>query len=62
MKLTFDIYHHGEPAAGLHSYTDTVTMEVESGNPGGDEGEFERYMRECLSEWFDGARVTPNVK
>lgn len=57
---SFDIDKPAELAAGLNGYTDTVTVLVGSGDPGGELGEFEAYMRDCLAEWFDGARVTLN--
>jgi len=57
LKLTFDVDDAGEPGAGLPAYTDTVVVTLDSGQPGGEPGEFERYMRDCLAEWFDGARV-----
>ncbi len=58
MRIVFDVKHSGEQSAGINGYTDTVIIEVES--PGGDEGEFMYYMRDCLAVWFDGAKVTPN--
>jgi len=58
-ELKFDVYHPGEMGAGILGYSDAVTVTVEN-DPGGEEGEFEQYMRECLAEWFDGAKVTPN--
>ena len=57
MELTFDIYFPGEFAAGLNSYTETVKIAVESGDPGGEPGEFAEHVRKALAEWFDGARV-----
>ena len=57
MKLVFDVDFCGEPAAGLYSYHETVTILVESGDPGGEEGEFAQFMRDTLAEWFDGAGV-----
>ncbi len=59
-KLTFIIDHPGEIDAGVWGYTDTVSVEVESGDAGGDAGEFEEHMRESLAEWFDGAKVRLN--
>lgn len=56
-KLKFTIIHPGELAAGIWSYTDAVTVEVESSDAGGDKGEFAEFLRECLAEWFDGAKV-----
>lgn len=60
-ELKFDVYHPGEMEAGIWGYSDAVTVTVEN-DPGGEEGEFEQYMRECLAEWFNGANVTPNVE
>ncbi|MCK5602611.1 hypothetical protein KAR91_12095 [Candidatus Pacearchaeota archaeon] len=57
MRLKFDVEHPGEPNAGISSYTDTVIVDVESGDPGGDHDEFMEYMQSALSEWFDGAGV-----
>ena len=57
MKLTFDIFHPGEPEAVIMPITDTITVEVKSGDPGGEQGEFEMYMIDLLSSWYGGARV-----
>lgn len=52
MKLTFKINPHHEPEVGLDFYGDTVTIEVESGDPGGDPMEFAEYMRKRLADWY----------
>jgi hypothetical protein len=57
-KYKFDIYFPGDTSAGLHSYTDEVEIIVDSGNPGGENEEFEEYMKQCISEWYDGSKVT----
>jgi len=57
MRLYFDVEHSGELGAGLRPYTDRVVIDVESGDPGGENGEFAEFMREALAEWFDGAGV-----
>lgn len=57
-ELRFHVYHPGETGAGIWGFTDTVTVTVET-DPGGEEGEFEQYMLECLAEWYDGAKITP---
>lgn len=59
-SLLFTIHHPGEVGAGLRSFTDEVTVACKSGQWGGEPGEFEAYMRDCLKEWYDGAAVTPN--
>lgn len=56
-KYTYLIEFSGEPAAGLHAYSEKVTIELHSGKPFGEPGEFEGHMRDALSEWFDGAGV-----
>lgn len=53
----FTVVCPGEIGAGLRSYTEEVTISVESGDPGGDPGEFEAFLKDCLTEWFDGAGV-----
>ena len=61
-SASFDIYFPGEIGAGLRSFSDEVTVTCKSGQWGGEPGEFESYMRDCLKEWYDGATVTPNDK
>lgn len=46
-----------ELAAGLWGYTETVRIVLESGEPMGEPGEFEEFMRGSLGEWYDGASV-----
>lgn len=55
-KWVFNIVCPSEIAAGNFGYNEVVTIDVEN-DPGGDTGDFERYMSECLSDWFDGASV-----
>lgn len=58
LKLNYFVYHPGEQAAGLRSYTEDITVTIDSGDPGGDSGEFAQELRGFLAEWFDGATVT----
>jgi hypothetical protein len=51
-----DIDHPGEPDAGFDGYTEEVSVSVLY-DAGGEMGEFEDYMRECVEDWFDGAKV-----
>jgi len=56
----YEIDSPDELDAGLHGFSDEVTVIVDSGEPGGDptgEDSFEEYMRQALIEWFDGAKV-----
>lgn len=57
MRLKFEIENAGEIGAGIMSYTETVIIEVDSGNPGGEDGEFMDFMQDALTEWFDGSTV-----
>lgn len=57
MKLVFYIEVPPEEAAGMIGCNDTVTIQVESGNPGGEDGEFTEYMKDVLKEWYDTPRV-----
>ena len=56
--FVYEIVHPGERAAGIDAFTDVVTITIESGEPGGEPGEFAQFMRDCLADWYDGARVT----
>lgn len=45
-------------SAGIIGFDDTVTIFIESGDPGGDAGEFAQHIKDALSAWYDGAMVT----
>lgn len=53
----FHIEFSGELSAGLRPYSDDVLVIVNSGDPGGEPGEFLEFLRTSLREWFDGAAV-----
>jgi len=57
MKIRFEIDSQGEDAAGIRGFTESITLDVESGDPGGESGQFAEFMREALADWFDGATV-----
>ncbi len=57
-KIVFEIESMDEPAAGITGTYDQVAIEVDSGDPGGEVGEFEEHMKQALSEWYDGAKIT----
>jgi len=57
-RITFEIETMDEPAAGIIGAYDQVSLEIESGDPGGEEGEFEEYMRRSLLDWYDGGKIT----
>jgi hypothetical protein len=56
--ISFQIYFPGETGAGLRSFSDLITITVDSGDAGGDAGEFEQHMLLTLQEWYPGASVT----
>jgi len=59
-EYTYDICQPYDSAAGIIGFNDTVTITVESGDPGGDEsGEysFKEFMLQSLREWYYEAGV-----
>lgn len=52
-SFEFEIKEHIEPAAGIIAYADHVTVTVHSGDPGGEPGEFQRFIQDALAEWYD---------
>ena len=56
-KFTFNVDFSGELDAGLMSYTDKVTVMVESGEVPGGPLEFIDDMLDCLRLVYDGATV-----
>lgn len=55
--ISFFIDQPSDPSAGINGFTDEVTISCESGDFGGEKNEFKEYMRSCLKEWYDGAKV-----
>jgi len=53
-----DVYFPGDLSAGMRAYSEAITIAVDSGDPRGDAGEFERHMMHALADWYDGAQVT----
>lgn len=62
MKITYFIDSPPDLAAGLHGFTDEITIEVKSGDAGGDGSDFIEHMKDALLDWYDGARVTGYVQ
>lgn len=58
-KATYKYYIHQPPeySAGMVGFDDEVSITVDSGDPGGEEGEFAEFMWQVLSDWYDGATV-----
>lgn len=52
-SFVFEVKSHFEPAAGINDYGDTVTVTVHSGEPGGEPGEFQKFIQDALAEWYD---------
>lgn len=55
--LKFAVSFSGECDAGLLPFSDEITVEIASGEPGGEPGEFADFLCEALAEWYDGASV-----
>jgi len=57
-EIVYDVEWPGDPAAGIDGGYEQVTITIESGDPGGEVGEFESHMSEALAKWYDdGAKV-----
>lgn len=56
MELSFDVDGPEDASAGLRAYTNRLTVTT-SDHPGGEPGEFEKFLTSMLAEWFDGARI-----
>lgn len=52
--LKYTVNFRGDPDAGIGSFTDRITVIIESGDPGGLEGEFAKQLKDFLDEWYDG--------
>jgi hypothetical protein len=58
MRIKYFVDYPDDLSAGIRGFTDTIVIDVESGDPGGKSGEFTDFMRDSLTEWYDGAKVT----
>ena len=56
--IKYYVFVPSEYAAGIIGFEDTIKVEIKSGDPGGEPGEFENYLRDCLNEWYDGGNVS----
>ena len=61
MRLAFGIFRPsedpGERAKSTWRSSDNVALTVDSGNPGGEPGEFGKALTEFLTHWYEGGRV-----
>ena len=53
MKIKYRICVPSDLNAGIRGFSDQVIVEIKSGDPGGEKGEFEKHIRESLNEWYD---------
>ena len=56
-RLIFFIDDPGDPLVGINPLSETITITVDSGDPGGNPGEFQEHMREALKEWYPEANL-----
>lgn len=52
----YKIKNPGDESAGIGEYHAKVVVEINN-DPGGEPGEFMAYMKQALSDWFDGSKV-----
>ncbi len=60
--FTFYINTRGDRSVGIWPVDDEITVTVDSGDPGGDEGEFEEFIMEALREWYDDPQGVSKTK
>lgn len=59
LTLKFHVDSPQDLSAGFWGFTDDITVTIDSGTPGGDDGEFAKQLQQFLVEWYDGASVIP---
>ena len=59
--IVLDVGFAGDSSAGLRAWNDTVTISCQSGDFGGDPGEFAEAFRAFMAEWYDGATVVLRI-
>ena len=57
MTIKYYIHMPQDLSSGERGFDDEVTIKIKSGDPGGDDGNFARFMKGCLLDWYDGASV-----
>lgn len=57
VTYVFDIEVPSEYSAGIRGFTDKIVVSIESGDPGGEPGEFTQAMEQFLREWYDTQNV-----
>jgi hypothetical protein len=57
-KLVFDVSFAGERAAGLHSFTETVTITFDAGEPKESAEDLAQMLQSTLADYYEGADVT----
>lgn len=55
--IRFEVTVPSDPSAGMMGFTETVTVSLDSGDPGGEPGEFAAYLYQTLRDWYDGGRI-----
>ena len=57
-KFNFYVYFSGEPGAGLNPFYEEIEITLQQGEPEGQDKEFEKWIIESLSEWYNCASVS----
>jgi hypothetical protein len=58
LKLEYVVIWSAEPGAGTYGGEENITIIIDSGDPGGEPGEFAADLGKFLAEWFDASVVT----
>ena len=56
--IHFEVNVPSEYSAGIRGFSDSITVIIGSGDPGGEPEEFAKEMRKFLENWYDGGKIT----
>ena len=56
--VTVEVRYAGDSSVGIFSFNDEITLRCESGEWGGDDGEFEDAAVQFFKDWYDTPGVT----
>jgi len=57
-RICFEIEKLPDLSAGIRGFYDTICIDIDSGDPGGEDEEFKQHIKQALIEGYDGAKVT----
>jgi hypothetical protein len=58
LKLEYVVLWSPELGAGTYGGEENITIIIESGDPGGEPGDFAESLKDFLKNWFDASVIT----